>query len=91
MDELGMNIFIQLPQTYQTYLRTTHTRPLNSTAKKKMSIALVTIDGDLTSVEDIVGSIRIYRRDIQCLNNFVMDIIIICPEAVISGRFEFET
>jgi hypothetical protein len=26
--------------------------------------------GDLTSVEDIVGSIRIYWRDIQCLNNF---------------------
>jgi hypothetical protein len=51
---------------------------------------IVTIDGDLTSVEDIVGSIRIYRRDIQCLNNFVMDIIIICPEAVILGRFEFE-
>jgi hypothetical protein len=52
----------------------------------------VTIDGDLTSVEDIVGSIRIYWRDIQCLNNFVMDIIIICPEAVIwgdLGRFEF--
>jgi hypothetical protein len=43
----------------------------------------VTIDGDLTSVEDILGSIHIYRRDIQCLNNFVMDIIIICPEAVI--------
>jgi hypothetical protein len=51
---------------------------------------IVTIDGDHTSVEDIVGSIRIYRRDIQCLNNFEMDIIIICPEAVISGRFEFE-
>jgi len=31
---------------------------------------IVTIDGDLTSVEDIVGSIRIYLRDIQCLNNF---------------------
>jgi hypothetical protein len=46
---------------------------------------IVTIDGDLTSVEDIVGLIRIYRRDIQCLNNFVMDIIIICPEAVIWG------
>jgi hypothetical protein len=44
---------------------------------------IVTIDGDLTSVVDIVGSIRIYRKDIQCLNNFVMDIIIICPEAVI--------
>ena len=41
---------------------------------------IVTIDGDITSVEDIVGSIRIYQRDIQCLNNFVMDIIIICPE-----------
>jgi hypothetical protein len=51
---------------------------------------IVTIDGDLTSVEDVVGSIRIYRSDIQCLNNFVMDIIIICPEAVILGRFEFE-
>ena len=47
---------------------------------------IVTIDGDLTSVEDIVGSIRIYRRDIQCLNNFVMDIIIICPEAVDIGE-----
>jgi hypothetical protein len=44
---------------------------------------IVTIDGDLTSVEDIVGSIRIYWRDIQCLNNFIMDIIIICPESVI--------
>jgi hypothetical protein len=44
---------------------------------------IVTIDGNLTSVEDIVGSIRIYRRDIQCLNNFVMDIN--RPEAVIWG------
>jgi hypothetical protein len=40
----------------------------------------VTIDGDHTSVEDIVGSFCIHRRDIQCLNNFIMDIIIICPE-----------
>jgi hypothetical protein len=49
---------------------------------------IVTIDGDHTSVEDIVGSICMYLRDIQCLNNLVMDIIIICPEAVIWGRFE---
>jgi hypothetical protein len=44
---------------------------------------------DLTSVEDIVGSIRIYWRDKQCLNNFVMDIIV-CPEAV-SGFFEWSS
>jgi len=44
---------------------------------------IVTIDGDHTSVEDIVCSIRIYWRDIQCLNNFVMDIIIICPSDMV--------
>jgi len=45
---------------------------------------IVTTDGDHTSVEIIVGLIRTYRRDTQCLNNSVMDtIIIICPEAVI--------
>jgi hypothetical protein len=46
---------------------------------------IVTMVGDHISVKEIVGSIRMYRRDIQCLNNSVMDIIIICPEAVISS------
>ena len=41
---------------------------------------------DHTSVEDIVGLIHKYRRDMLCLNNSVMDTIIICPEAVIIGR-----
>ena len=36
-----------------------------------------------TSVEVIVGLIHTYRRDTPCLNNSVMDTIIICPEAVI--------
>ena len=47
---------------------------------------IVTTDGDHTSVEVIVGLIHMYRRDMQCLNNSVMDTIIICPEAVIIGR-----
>jgi hypothetical protein len=47
---------------------------------------LVTTDGDHTSVEVIVGLIHTYRRDVLCLNNSVMDTIIICPEAVIIGR-----
>ena len=51
---------------------------------------IVTTGGDHTSVEVIVGLICTYRRDIQCLNNSVMDtIIIICPEAVtIDGDFD---
>ena len=44
---------------------------------------IVTTGGDHTRVEVIVGLIHIYRRDIQCSNNSVMDTIIICPEAVI--------
>jgi len=47
---------------------------------------IVTTDGDHTSVEVIVGLIHAYRRDMLCLNNSVMDTIIICPEAVIIGR-----
>jgi len=47
---------------------------------------IVTTDGDHTSVEVIVGLIHTYRRDMLCLNNSVMDTIIICPEAVIIGR-----
>ena len=41
---------------------------------------IVTTDGDHTSVEVIVGLIHTYRRDMLCLNNSVMDTIIICPE-----------
>ena len=49
---------------------------------------IVTTGGDHTSVEVIVGLvIHTYRRDMQCLNNSVMDTIIICPEAVIIGRW----
>ena len=45
---------------------------------------IVTTGGDHTSVEVIVGLIHTYQRDMQCLNNSVMDAaIIICPEAVI--------
>ena len=41
-------------------------------------------------MEDSWFNLHIYRREIQCLNNFVMDIIIICPEAVIWGDLKFE-
>ena len=53
---------------------------------------IVTTDGDHTSVGDTVGLIFTYRRDIQCLNNHIMDTIIICPEAVISmdGNLNFD-
>jgi hypothetical protein len=47
---------------------------------------IVTTGGDRTSVEVIVGLIHTYRRDMLCLNNSIMDTIIICPEAVIIGR-----
>ena len=39
-------------------------------------IVIVTTGGDHTSVEVIVGLIHTYRRDMQCLNNSVMDTII---------------
>ena len=52
---------------------------------------IVTTSGDHTSVEVIVGLIHTYRRDTPCLNNSVMDTIIICPEAVIiDGDLKFE-
>jgi len=41
---------------------------------------IVTTGGDHTSVEDIVGLIHTYRRDMECSNNSVMDTIIICPD-----------
>ena len=47
---------------------------------------IVTTGGDHTSVEVIAGLNHMYRRDMQCSNNSVMDTIIICPEAVIIGR-----
>jgi len=46
-------------------------------------LIIVTTDEDHTSAVVIVGLIHIYQRDIQCLNNSVMDTIITCPEAVI--------
>jgi hypothetical protein len=51
-------------------------------AKMHADLIIVTTDGDRTSEEVIVGLIHMYRRDMQCLNNSVMDTIIICPEAM---------
>ena len=60
--------------------------PIASSYNISADRTIVTTDGDHTSVEVIVGLIHTYRRDMLCLNNSVMDTIIICPEAVIIGR-----
>jgi hypothetical protein len=56
-----------------------YARGLNRKQKMHANRTILTTDGDHTNVEVIVGLIHTYWRDIQCLNNSVMDTTISQP------------